>query len=101
MSTRSSKGSFHKGECLDIFCTKKGPHYHKKHSVNTYNVGPAYINTTTNENRARKAILNAYVGINEKSAKKENMKNAIKSYRNRNRNLAMQSLKNNTRRRKP
>jgi len=45
-------------------------------------------------------MLNAYVGINEKREKRENMKNAIKSWRNRNRKLAMKSLKNNTRRRR-
>jgi hypothetical protein len=45
-------------------------------------------------------MLNAYVGINMKREKRENMKNTIKSWRNRNRKLARQSLKNNTRRRR-
>jgi hypothetical protein len=101
MSRQTRKGVFHKGECLNMLCMEKGPHYHKNNIINTYNVGPTYSYSSSNENAnlTRKAMLNAYVGINEKRAKKENMKNAIKSYRSRNRKLAIQSLKNNNRRR--
>ena len=95
MSNKTRKGSFHQGVCLDMLCNKKGPHYHVSNSINEYKVGP---NTSPNLNQA--AMLNAYVGINMKRAKRENMKNTIKSWRNRNRKLARQSLKNNTRRRR-
>ena len=93
MSTRSRKGSFHEGECLDVYCFKKGPHYHKDN--NTYETGPV-TNTIEND---RKAILDAYVGINEKRVKKMELKNAIKTYKIQNRKRAMKSLRNNNRRR--
>lgn len=97
----SRKGSFHKGLCLNLLCDKIEPHYHKNNN-NTYEVGPAYSYASTNEfeERNKQAMLNAYVGINEKMAKKEDLKNAIKTYKANNRKRALKSLKNNNRRRK-
>ena len=94
MSNKTRKGSFHSGECLDLFCSKKGPHYHNEERLNMYNVGPTSShNNNRNKAKTRKAMLNSYVGINEKRV----MKNTIKSWKARNRKLAMNSLKNNKR----
>lgn len=97
MSNKTRKGSFHSGECLNLLCTKKGPHYHKQDRHNMYNVGPISSNMSTNNNRnnakTRKALLNSYVGINENRVMKMN----IKAWKASNRKLALNSLKNNKR----
>jgi hypothetical protein len=98
MSNKSHKGVFHKGECLDMLCVEKGPHYHLENSVNTYNFGPVRSVASSREN-GQKAMLNAYVGINQKRANRENIKNAVKTWKARNRKSAAKSLKNNNRRR--
>jgi len=86
-----------------MLCNAEGPHYHNNNSLNKFNVGPlrpisSNVNNRRNNsrrnNKTRKAILNAYVGINEERAKKLNMKNTIRAWRMRNKKLAKQSLKN-------
>jgi hypothetical protein len=102
MSNSTRKGTFYNGQCLNILCDKNGPHYHYKNSINTFNVGPSRSYSSNNNVKNiqdKKAILNAYVGINEKRAIKENMKNAVRTWKARNRKSAMQSLKNNRKRR--
>jgi len=100
MSKASDNSTFYNGQCLNMLCNEDGPHYHYKNNLNAFNFGPA--NSSNNKNRnnkTRKAILNAYVGINENRAKKINMKNTIKAWRSQNRKAAMQSLKNDRKKR--
>lgn len=102
MSITTHKGTFHNGQCLNMLCDKNEPHYHYKNTLKTFNVGPVRSNSfneNMNNMQNEKFILNAYVGINEKRAKKENMKNAVRTWKARNRKSAKQSLKNNRKKR--
>jgi hypothetical protein len=102
MSKASGNSTFYNGQCLNMLCNADGPHYHFKNNLNAFNYGRVRSNSSNNKirnNKTRKAILNAYVGINEKRAKKMNMKNTIKAWRSRNRNSAIQSLKNDRKKR--
>jgi hypothetical protein len=70
--------------CLKMNCFKQGPHRHNNASEN-YNYG---------NNTIKPFRLSNAVGINEKAVRRQ----TIKNYRNRNRALAKNSLRNNLKR---
>jgi len=92
MSNRTRKSSFHNGPCLNLLCTKQGPHSHRFNAVNDFS------SPENNRPMTKKEKLNAFTGINETRSKKQNLRNAINEWKNRNRKSAEKSLRNNARR---